>query len=444
MHPHPDYHGSVTNRGRRNHVIDVARAASVIVVVVFHTLLYRVEQTPTGLTLVAWAAPPVLYPLTWVLMIMPLFFVAGGFAHTLTIDRMRREGATIGDWLASRGRRLVGPVGVFVTFCAAISSVGAWSGHLEAFSELSRLLMQLLWFVAVYLVIVAAAPTMVRLHDRAGIWPMVVLAVLAALVDVWTFRTGHWELRNLNMLLVWPLVHQFGIAYQRGWWRTGAVWVAPASVLAGIVGIVYCVFVAGYPASSVGFADLPIANIQPPTVAMAWLALAQCGVLALVERSGVLRTLPPRTEQGLGVLNAVMVSVYLWHIPCIAVAGAALWALSLLLPSVAGVLLGPGAVAVTSLLVVAMAIPLLAQLEVRTIPPLGPHTDAGAAVLAYGVLVFGTLLVWQNGTVVHPARLGSSLGVFAIWLGTWLMGRAADRSGGRREAGLATRSAQGA
>lgn len=421
----------MTNRGRRNHVIDVARAASVIVVVVFHTLLYRVEQTPTGITLVAWAAPACLYPLTWVLMIMPLFFVAGGFAHTLTVDRMRGEGATYGDWLASRGRRLVGPLGVFVTFCAVISSVFAWSGHVAAASELSRLLMQLLWFVTVYLVIVAAAPTMVRLHDGVGVWPMVVLAVLAAVVDVWTFRTGHWELRNLNMLLVWPLVHQFGIAYQRGWWRTGPRWVAWASILAGVVGIAYCVFVAGYPASSVGFADLPIANIQPPTVAMAWLALAQCGVLALVERAGALRTLPSRLERGLAVLNAVMVSVYLWHIPCIAVAGMLLWGISLLTPAAGGVLLSPGVLAVGSLLVVALAVPLLAQLELRTIPPLGPRTDAAAAALAYGVLVAGTLLVWQNGTVVHPARPGSSLGVLSIWLGSWLMGRAADRTAGR-------------
>ena len=99
-------------------MIDVARALSVLVVVVFHTLLYRIRLTDAGLTLEPWAAPTWLYPLTWVLMIMPLFFVAGGFAHTLTVDRMHREGTSAGHYLASRGRRLIGPLVVFVTFCA--------------------------------------------------------------------------------------------------------------------------------------------------------------------------------------------------------------------------------------------------------------------------------------------------------------------------------------
>ena len=42
------------------------------------------------------------------------------------------------------------------------------------------------------------------------------LAVLAAAVDAWSYATGRWELRKLNMALVWPLMHQFGSAYQRG------------------------------------------------------------------------------------------------------------------------------------------------------------------------------------------------------------------------------------
>ena len=407
-------------------MIDAARACSVLVVVVFHTLVYRIELSDAGPVLVPWAAPTWLYPLTWVLMIMPLFFVAGGFGHTLTIDRMRREGASRAHYLASRGRRLVGPLVVFVSFCALVSSLAAWAGWVAEASELSRLLMQLLWFITVYLGIVVAAPLAVRLHDRFGWRPMVVLAMLAAGVDAWSFSTGQWELRNLNMALVWPLVHQFGIAYQRGWWRRGPAPVAWASLVAGAALVVVLVLVFGYPPTAVGFADLSIANIQPPTLAMAALALAQCGLLGLVERSGVLATVPPRVERALGVLNAVMVSVYLWHIPCIGVTGATLALVSLAWPATAGVLLSPAVLALASLAVVAVVVPLLGRLELMLIPPLGPRQDAALSVLAFVVLGFGTLVVWQTGTVVHWERPASTLGVVTVLLGAWLMTRAAD------------------
>ena len=409
-------------------MIDLARALSVLVVVVFHTLLYRIVLTGDGPTLVPWAAPTWLYPLSWVLMIMPLFFVAGGFAHTLTVDRMHREGSSPGHYLASRGRRLVGPLAVFVTFCAVGFSLVAWAGWLDQASEFSRLLMQLLWFITTYLGIVAVAPGAVRLHDRFGVLPMLVLAALAAGVDAWSFAVDRYELRYLNLFLVWPLVHQFGIAYQRGWWRRGPLWVPWASLVAGAALVAVLVFGFGYPPSSVGFADLPIANIQPPTLAMAALALAQCGLVALVERSEVLATLPEAVERALGVLNTVMVSVYLWHIPLIGVAGGVLALVAVAAPQAAPVLLSPLVLALASLGVVAAAIPVLGRLELRMIPPLGPRQDTTLAVLAFGLLGFGTLLVWLTGTVVHPGRPGSTLGVLAIWVGSWTMGRAADRS----------------
>ena len=415
-----------------------------IVVVVFHTLLYRITLVDGHVELVPWAAPQALYPLTWVLMIMPLFFVAGGFANTLTVDRMYREHTSVGHYLAGRGRRLVGPLVVFVSFCAVLATAAAWLGWLEQAADLSRALMQLLWFITVYLVIVAFAPGLVRLHDRFGVVPMLVLAALALAVDLWSLRVGRPELRNLNMLLVWPLVHQFGIAYQRGWWRRGAPWTPWAAIGLGVAAILVMIFVLGYPPTSVGFADIPFANLQPPTLAMAALALAQCGVLALIERAGWLATLAPRTERRIAILNTVMMSVYLWHIPCIAVAGAGLLLVSALLPALAPLLVSPAVLALAALAVVTAVIPLLGRLELRMIPPLGPAQDTAVAVMAYGTLVLGTLLVWQTGTVIHPARPGSSLGVILIWLGSWLMGHAADRTqAAHRARGGATTATQG-
>lgn len=408
-----------------------------LVVVVFHTLLYRIILDGGHVKLVPWAAPHVLYPLTWALMIMPLFFVAGGFGNALTVDRIRREGLSLGHYLAGRGRRLIGPLTVFVTFCAAVSTAAAWLGWLDQASALSRALMQLLWFITVYLVIVAFSPGLVRLHDRFGAIPMMVLAVIAFAVDAWSLQTGRPEIRNLNMIVVWPLVHQLGIAYQRGWWRAGPAWQACGAIVLGVSGVLVMVLWLGYPPSAVGFADIPFANVQPPSIAMASLALAQCGVLALIERRGWLRTISPRLERLVGVLNTVMVSVYLWHIPCIALGGVGLLLLGAVLPDLAGFLVSPLLLAACALAVVAAVIPLLGRIELRMIPPLGPSQDTMVAILAYGTLLLATLLVWQNGTVIHPDRPGSSLGVILIWLGSWLMGHAADRTQAAHRSGPA-------
>ncbi|MFT3875012.1 MAG: acyltransferase [Propioniciclava sp.] len=413
---------------RRNHVIDLARACSVLVVVVYHTLVYRVKLIDGRPVLEAWAAPSWLYPLTWLLMIMPLFFVAGGFAHTLTLDRLRAAGgASVGHWLAGRGRRLVGPLMVFVTFCAVLFSAVTWAGWPDA-AEVSRLLMQLLWFITVYLVIVAIAPGMVRLHDRFGVAPMAVLAIAAAGVDAWSFAAGDYTVRNLNMILVWPLVHQFGIAYQRGWWRRGPVAAAWASVTVGVTGVLVLVFGFGYPATAVGFADLPIANLQPPTVAMAFLALAQCGMLGLVERAGVLDSLSPAVQQAVGILNTVAMSVYLWHIPCLVASGTVLLLLSLIVPALAGALLSPVTLALATVATVFAVIPLLGRLELWAIPPMGETQHSVLAIVTYVLLAGGTFLVWQTGTVVDLAHPWSSIGVLAIWAGWWTMRRAANRT----------------
>nr|NLI51240.1 acyltransferase family protein [Propionibacterium sp.] len=417
---------AAASRPPRNHVIDTARAASVLIVVVFHSLLYQVRLVDGRPVMIPWA--PEHWPwwaLSWPFMIIPVFFVAGGYAHALVIDRQRAAGATYGAYLAGRGHRLVGPLLLFVTVVALASSVAAWAGWLSAAVEGTRALMQLLWFISVYLVIVAAAPAAVAAHDRWGWRPMAVLFVAAAAVDAWSFAVDLFWLRNINMLLVWPLVHQLGIAYHRGWFRTGPAWRAWAAVAGGAAGIAVLVFGFGYPGSSVGLADLPIANVQPPTIAMVLLAVAQCGVLGLVEASGLLARVPRRLEWLLGAVNALMMSVYLWHIGAIAIAAGLLLAISVAAPAASGVALAQPTVAALTLVVVVLVVPQIARLEVRLIAPLGATPDTAEAVAAYGVLVAGTGLVWQAGTVIHPAAPLSTAGVLLVWAGVWLMRRAA-------------------
>lgn len=414
----------------RNHVIDCVRAWCVLVVVVFHALLYQVVLVDGAPTLVPWAPPHwPWWPITWFAMPIPLFFLAGGFANAVVVDKLSARGASYGHFLAERGRRLIGPLLFFVTVMTVLFTAAAWLGYLDAAATLSPQLMQLLWFLAVYLVICAAAPCAVRAHDRWGWRPLAVLLVLGALVDAWSFHAGNADLRNLNMLTVWPLVHQLGIAYHRGWFRTGPAWRSWVPVLAGAGGIAVLIFGFGYPGTSVGLADLPIANVQPPTIAMAFLGLANAGVLGLIERTGWLNRLAPGVERVVSVVNALMMSVYLWHILCIGLAGLLLVTLARLAPAASGVLLAQVTVAVVAVAMVALVVPQIARLEARLVAPLGSHPRTSQAVLAYGVLIAGTVLVWRYGTVLHPSQPGAIAGVTLVWAGVALMHRAARGDG---------------
>lgn len=418
----------------RNHLIDLARAMSVVVVVTFHCLLYQIVVVDGVPQVVPWAPQPhaAWWTASWIVMIIPLFFIAGGFAHALVIDRMRAQGRGYAYYLAARARRLVGPLLLFAGFATVVSTGGAWLFAASDAVSLSVQFAQLLWFVAVYLVIVGVAPLMVALHDRHGAWPMLVLTALAAAIDAASFAVGDPQLRFWNLLTVWPLCHQLGIAYHRGWFRRGPVWV-PVAVLAAAAALIpMLVFGLGYPASAIGLGDIPVANVLPPTVAMIVLGCGQVAALGLLERAGVARTLPARVERGLGLANALAVTTYLWHIPCIVIAGGVLFGASRLAPGLTGALVSQLSVVVVTWTVIAALIPLIGRLEYALIPPLGDSPGRGA-VGAYLLLTAGTGMVWLHGTVVHPSQPWSLVGLVLLGAGmAWLARTARTASVGHR------------
>lgn len=424
----------------RNHTIDVARALSVLVVVIFHGFIYKASMKPDG-TLEAglWTPPTWVWGLSWVLMSMPLFFACGGFSNALIVDKMRRRGTGFSHYLANRGRRLTGGLALFVTFFAVIASAAAWLGHGLLAAELSRSLMFLLWFISVYLVIVLVAPFSVTLHDRFGAWVIVAMLIGIVVVDRAWLGFGRNDIGQINMFLVWPLCHQLGIGYQRGWFREGPRRFAWGVLVGSALAIVVLIFFFGYPASAVGFANAPIANHLPPTLAMALLGAAQVAGMGLVERSGVFASLPARTEAALARLSALMMTVYLWHVPCMLVGGAGLILLARLVPGAAPLLLSQFTVLAVGMLMIAVLVPLIALVEYRLIPPLGTEQDRYLGLLSFVLMIAGTMLVFTHGTVVHPLQPGSSVGVVAVWAGAWTMVRASRPAGVERSGADALR-----
>lgn len=419
----------------RNHTVDVVRVLSVAVVVVFHGFIYQASLTPEGsLRAEMWAPPIWVWGLSWLLMSMPAFFACGGFANALIVDKMVLRGTGFSHYLANRGRRLTGGLTLFVTFFAVIATAIAWAGYPDVAAELSRTLMFLLWFISVYLVIVLVAPFMVRLHDRFGAWVVVAMLLAIVVVDRFHLGFGRHDIGQLNMFLVWPLCHQVGIGYQRGWFRRGRVWGAWTVLFGSAAAIGALIAWFGYPASAVGFANAPSANHLPPTLAMALLGVAQVAAMGLVERSRIFARPGERAQAVLSRISALMMTVYLWHVPCLLVGGGGLLLLARMVPDAAPVLLSQPVVLLVGIVIIVTLVPLIGLLEYRLIPALGTTQDRYLALLSFMLMIAGSMLVWHHGTALHWRYPLSTVGVVAIWAGASTMVRASRPAGVERVA----------
>nr|NLI48832.1 acyltransferase family protein [Propionibacterium sp.] len=423
----------------RNHLIDAARVAAVLMVVGYHAAFFRVGVADGRLWLERWQPAPVWWPATWVLMLLPLFFVAGGYADAQSLDAARSRPSGVAGFLAARGRRVGGPLTLFVLVVGGVATALAWlpgsppvtpypaAGAADwptLLTLLSRDYSAFLWFLTVYLLLVLLAPLSVRLHDRSGWLPAGVLGLGAAAVDAWSFTSGSADVRYLNWLLVWPLCHQLGVGYQRGGFTRGPGWVPAAALAGGATGVWALIALLGYPGSA-------IVSYYPPTVALALLALAQTGLLGMLERAGVLRTLSPAAERALSWLGAALMAVYLWETTAIVAASALLAWVALSVPA-AGWLLHPVVIAAASLAVLAALVPPLARAGRRLTPPAGDQPRLLPVVAGYALLIGGTASAWQWGLLLHPGRPAAGVAVVLVLGGAALLawgsgGRAAPR-----------------
>lgn len=416
---------------QRNHLVDLARVASMVVVIVFHTLLWQILLVDGRVQVVPWAPGPVFWAISWVATIIPIFFVAAGFANAVVVDRWRTTGASYAAFLTLRGSRLLGPMTLFTAVFAAVGTIGAWTVSPTAAATLSREFAQLLWFAVVYLLLLGAAPLAVWLHDRLGGWVMLPLLIGVVAVDAAVRVTGDLGLQWVNLAFVWPLAHQWGIAYHRGWFRT---W-RPATLLGllalGAAVIAGLVWLLGYPPAAVAWADVLVANLLPPTLAITVLGLCQTIVLALLQRAQVADRLSERVLGVVRVANALLLSAYLWHIPAIVLGAGILVGLSLLFPPVAVVLMNPLVLIVVVLAIVIVAVPQIARCEVRLIPAHGDGEPRPVtAWLGYALFVIGVWSVWQFGALLHPAEPAAGLALLVFALGVWLFRRATIRTSG--------------
>ena len=298
----------------RDRYVDFLRVFSIGVVVVGHWLMAVVEDGPGGIRAGnALAAAPVAQYLTWLFQVMPLFFFVGGFAHATGVRSVAARGGGYADFVRARVERLLRPTAVFLAAWVVVAIALELTGHQDGIGKLaSRTVVQPLWFVGVYLGVVALAPAMYRWHRRHGAAVPVVLLAAAVGVDVLRFGAGIEAIGVLNMAFVWLAAHQFGFLYADGVLtrRTGAY--LAVSGLAAVV--ILTVATRLYPVSMVGLPGERFSNMNPPTVALAAHTVWLVGV-ALLVRGPVTRWLDSsRTWTAVVAANGVVMTTFLWHL----------------------------------------------------------------------------------------------------------------------------------
>ena len=316
----------------RDRYLDLLRALAILVVVLGHWLISAVTVTDGRLSgrnllyVVPW-----LQPLTWLFQVMPVFFLVGGYANAASFAKHRGAGRTSAAWVRSRALRLLRPTAVLVVVLMVGYGVALALGADRQTARTSVWLAGVaLWFLVVYVAVVGLAPAAIawqRHWGTAGV--LAALVVIVGAGDVARLVTGSDVPAIGNYIVGWLAVHQLGVA-----WRDGVLTRTrrPAYALAvgGALAAAALVAFGPYGMTMVGAVPRPdLGNSDPPTLALLALAAMQTGVVLLLRPPVGPWLQRPRVWRTVVGVNAVILTIFLWHMVAVVIAGVSLIATGL-------------------------------------------------------------------------------------------------------------------
>lgn len=408
---------AAVDRGTPSHhdrVIDLIRAAAILGVVLGHWLIDEfytadgqvLERSNLGQV-------PSLWPLTWVFMVMPLFFFVGGWSNKRSWDSVQRHGLSYGAFLDRRMHRLLGPTLVYLGVLFGLSVLARLRPELLGgrFTEqTAALATQPLWFLGVYLAVIALTPVTLAAHRAWGWGAAAALVALAVAIDAVRFGLGVESVGLVNVLVVWVLVHQFGYLDADGRFRAP---VAAGFAIVGFGMLSLLVALGPYPARMVGAPGDSWSNIHPPNLALLALAIGQIGVVELLRPALARLLLRPRPWLVVVMVNTAVMSLYLWHQVAHMVAAALLLPLGWPVPAAgsAGWWAATIGMVLASATVLAAIVAVVRPAEHRPAPrPMPPQRwRSAAAAVAVSAAALG-LLALAGTTVTRLAEWTPVLG----------------------------------
>jgi hypothetical protein len=299
----------------RNRYVDFLRAMSMLVVIVGHWLAaapyFDATDTLTTshiLTAVPWTAW-----LTWIVQVMPIFFMVGGYANGISWRAARRDGKSYAAWLEGRLRRLVWPIlPLLVVWVAIVAIEHARGVRPELISYGSEVAFIPIWFLAVYVGIVLLVPAMEAAWVRFGMNAFWALTAAAIVVDVMYFAFALLWLGFANYLLVWGAISLLGYAWLDDRFSERRTRLVGGGL--GFAALLLLTHVAPYPVAMIGLPEDPISTTTPPKVTLIALAIMQGGLL-LAAQAPARRWLAGRTVWAATVaVNGNIMTLFIWHL----------------------------------------------------------------------------------------------------------------------------------
>ena len=293
----------------RDRSIDAVRSTLLVTVVALHAMMVGVSVTAAGPVLEnamenqAWFAP-----VSWIVQIMPLFFIVGGFSSITQWRGLRTRGTTASAYVRTRIDRLVRPaIALVAVVGAALLTMTLAGVPAEVVATAGYRIGQPMWFLGVYILCSSLVPLMARAHERARVATPLLLLAAVLVVDAVRMASGIDAVGFLNLLFVWLLVQQLGF-----WLADGSVEAlgrgARLGVLAAALAVLFALTAGPYSPDM-------LVNLNPPTVCLVVLGVAQLMVFSLLRPRFSALAEHPLSGRVVGVLGRTGMTVYLWHMP---------------------------------------------------------------------------------------------------------------------------------
>ncbi|BCJ47437.1 acyltransferase [Actinoplanes ianthinogenes] len=294
----------------RDRTIDALRAVAILGVVLGHWLVSALVSDPAQPAAWHGASPlaenPSLVPATWLLQTLGLFFFAGGFAAARGL-----RGRPAWPWLTSRVTRLLRPIAVLAAVWLPALGLLKLTGAPESTRHaVWSLVTHPMWFLIVYVVLLALTPLLRATLIRCGLWAALLPVALIALADLCRHLGADSPVLLLAAPIGWAAPYLLGIALSEGRLsRRHGLALTVGGVVAGAV----LVLVAGYPASAVGVPGDNWSNLDPPSLFALALAAAQLGVFLLLRPRLAAGLRRPALWLPVVVLNLAAMTLFCWH-----------------------------------------------------------------------------------------------------------------------------------
>ncbi|MET9494567.1 acyltransferase [Streptomyces sp. NPDC006552] len=301
----------------RDRAIDGLRAVALLAVPTGHWLLGGFTLDPNGALHNAspLSAFGFFAPASWVLQMLGVFFLVGGYASALSYRRAQEGGVSTVRWLRGRLARLGRPVlGVTAVWAALLPVLYALGVPGTTLRTGSTLVIQPLWFVGVYSVVTALTPWCIGVSRRLGAWAAAALLAAVAAVDFLRYgplgsAMPSW-LSLLNLLPGWMFAYQLGVCWSEKRIARRGAWVL---LVGGTALFTTLLFAFHYPASMVGVPGEARTNSHPPSLLVLALAAAQCGAAILLrDRIGRLLRRPVLWAPVV-MINLSAMTILCWH-----------------------------------------------------------------------------------------------------------------------------------